>query len=361
MFCSKCGKPLENGAVCSCQQPASTTPALAVLKKALSSGLFLAVAILYTLVILFNLVYTMIPRDYTDMLEQYEGLYTEEEIQYVIDTFQYDIGMDLEHMSTFNIGTLIGMIPSILVCIGLWMLYVNAKATDGRPMRTTGLTLFKTSTIITLVCMCVLLGLLIVVFILVFALLGVAGESIAGADTMDAAAMSVVLAVFVVCLIVLVAVMIFLIFYYVKALKTFKAVKYTMLTGQPNDQVSMFLIVMMFIGAGFSALSGLTSLIMDPFSGLIVLADAVFICLGAYWLVDYRKQMKVLIYNQQPNPVFAQPSYPQQPQQTYQQQIYQASQPSYTITYTTCENCGQQYPSGSTTCPKCGAVNEKKS
>lgn len=385
MFCSRCGKPLAEGQSCTCQQM-QQVPAVALLKNTLSSGLFLAVVILFTVTVIFSFVNAMGATDTERVVADLEAAFYEYESMYGVDMSGMMEGMQdaAELMIAWQpigiFASLVGLIPTVLICIGLWLLYATGKSQNGF-MRTGGLTVIKVATLISLVLYCAAMVFLILICILVVALVpSMVAESpdvsAADADMIT----SIVVMIFAIILIMVAAILAMMVVYYVKILKTLKAVKFTMVTGQPNDKVSMFLIVILFIGGVSSALSGLTAVLVSPIAGLSTLCTAALYCIAGVVLSGYRSKMKTLGYTtRQPvyqQPVYQQPVYqqtwqpPQQPvyqqpqqqpqQPVYQQPTYQAQQRPYTVNYVTCENCGQLYPGVSTTCPKCGTQNEKK-
>lgn len=375
MFCSKCGRPLANGESCTCQQPQQVsprnqgsrdaTPALALLRKTLSSGMFLAIAILYSVAIICSLIMTVaLPAEISDLTAEMKDVFGEGmygiSMQSAIDSLEVMEEVMNSMYPIILISSLIGMIPAVLIVIGLWKLYATAKSQNGEAMSTGGLSFIKVAVMIEFIAATVIYAIFIIAMVVLMVVMpSLAGEMFSDSYEAEnfAVAMVMVLAI---CLVVFVAILAVMVLYYLKALKTIKVVKNTMVTGQPDDKVSIFLIVMMFIAAT-SVLSGLTTLFINPLSGISTLSAGAFNCIAAIALCIYRSKMKDLLY------VPAQPMYQQAPQQqpmyqqpVYRQPIYQQPMQSYTITYTTCKECGQQYPSGSAVCPKCGTQNEKK-
>lgn len=395
MFCTKCGRQLADGEVCSCQQGQqqsnntqygyqngrATTPALALLKKTLSSGLFLALAILYSVVVLFTFINALRPVDITETVYQLETA-----LDININELLYDMGLELDttQTSSFGMDTIISLIPSALICAGLWLLYANAKGKNGSTINPRGFTFERVSVIINMVLLCFVcvILVLIVAAVIMFASSGLSLEL--GGYTYELENPEIIVGIMGFLLVFILALLALMIVYYVKALTTIKAVTFTMMTGQPNDKISQFLIVMLYITGGIGALSGLTSLFTDFLSGINSLCSAAFAIIAAYMLSDYKRKIKGLSYDNgamqyqayqsyQPQQQAWQPSQQQtwqpqqqawqqpqsqqpQPQQPQPQQ-QQPQQQSQTVTYTTCVQCGQQYPSSSAKCPKCGMQN----
>lgn len=299
MFCPKCGNQLEQGnSFCSkCgaaqgqpmqsqpmqsqpmqSQPMYNSPAvspvIAAVKGIASSPLFLTAVIIYTLSLLLSFANSLAPMRNVYQIMQLLNL------DYYMD-YYIDYGVIAGITTTFSI---IGMIPSILMALGLWLTFAASKNNTFPGFKTAGLTIIKVLTIISLVWVSVAAGLLTIVLIVAATVAIVEGE---------AAAMAIVLGV------ILVAVGVTLsIVYYAKIVQTINAVKNSVMTGMPNERASRFVAVCCFIMAAGSAISiipllinafGLFGSMTSVFSA--ILNVAVYICFGII-IFKYRNTMK---------------------------------------------------------------------
>lgn len=189
--------------------------------------------------------------------------------------------------SYYIIGLIIGMIPSILVAIGMWVTIASGTNHRSRNMTTSGLTIIQVIQII----MTVLSGLAILLLLLMVIILS-------GTVTRYAEEATVILAI---CGFVVIAAGAFVIFYNVMIISTISKIKESIRTNTPNSRVSMFVAVMCIISGSFSALSVLSSLITPSFGGtyfVISLLSSILnalcpILLGAL-LIVYRGRMRQL-------------------------------------------------------------------
>ena len=178
-------------------------------------------------------------------------------------------------------GTLIGMIPTILILIGLWMVYASA-ANRQQFLNLQGLALVKGAVVTELVVMAVGMGLvlLVMVLLLIVALVGGA-EAVLDSDAAVAAIGSVVI---VLLILLLVGLLVLYIVYYRKTLKSIDAALNTVRTGLPNSKVSIFVAVMCFIGAA--------GVLGSP--SLATLASSAAQVLFGVILIQYRDRMRAL-------------------------------------------------------------------
>jgi MFS family permease len=215
-----------------------------------------------------------------------------------------DINAMMSGMYTYyTVGLIIGMIPSILIAIGMWVTVGSGANRRNRNMTTSGLTMIQVIQII----MTVLGGLAILLVLLALIMLS-------SFVTRYAEEASIILAI---CGAIIVAVGAFMIFYNVKIITTIGKIKKSIRTNTPNSKVGLFVAVMMIISGAFSALSFVTSLTsfvpttVGILNLLYSLLSALFPILLAALLLTYRGRMRQLEYEEQSQytPVYAPPAY----------------------------------------------------
>ncbi len=216
------------------KKPFSNNPVLNALKTMGASPLFLTAIIAFSVSVFFNLL--------ANLSASSSGL---------IDTF-YDALSDLgisyyfsESYSNFEnlmvTTTVMGMIPQILIAIGLWMTFASAidRSRDG--MTITGLNIIQFVNIVYLVVYNILFGAIEV--LLLIATAGLADSRY----TPDGAITVMVVVIFVVA-----GIDVLINLYYSKILKTLKTIKTAIFAEEPLYNVSKFVAVMCFISAIFS-------------------------------------------------------------------------------------------------------------
>lgn len=280
----------------------------------------------------------------------------------------------------------IGMIPTVLMILGMWMTYASAANRREPGMKTAGLTLIKVVVIINAVCMGIVLGLLLLACIIAMS----AGSNMrysgyygySGYSTMRTGETFLMIMTA-----VLVAVMVLAIVYYVKIVSTINTMKRTITTGVPSDRVSAFAAVMAIIGGVFSAISVVSVIKNGVYTvgGVVgsLCSVVAAITFGAF-LFTYRRTMRSLVawggtpavpfgtgYSapmeygapQGPGP-YGQPGpgnqWPMNPpangpvgQQTVVLPV--DGQAPYVV----CENCRNQYDPSAGACPYCGHVRQQ--
>ncbi len=177
--------------------------------------------------------------------------------------------------------TILGMIPSILVAVGIWMTFTSAinRTSDG--MKASGLTIIKVVNVIQMVSFNILLGILEIVLIA------------ATAEVADSYMAEGATTVFVVMILLVAGIDVFLNLYYGKLIKTVNAMKMTIYSGNPSLNVSSFVAVMCFISAFFS-LFGLFG--AGGFFGVMQVLAAITasVCFGVF-LFRYKNKMLTFI------------------------------------------------------------------
>ena len=291
----------------------SSNPVLNVIKKLGSSSLFLAAAILYSVSVALNMITSVsgsvIPAYVYELLAQ-SGM-----DPHMI----YSLLNDSAGTSVFS--TVLGAVPSILLCVAMWMVYATCRNRQTGNISTAGLTICKVISIIMLVALCIAAAAVVVV-----AIAGLAGgfDYIVryGANSYYGYGDGM-LAVIMFLLMILLALVVLLIAFYASVVRAINRMKNCAITGTPDHRISKFLTVMLWISGVIGCLNGLSSLILSPLVGLEVIAGAICVILIAVLLGRLRQQMTVLVYPPvQPvyaaQPVYqpiqtAQPTYPQPP------------------------------------------------
>lgn len=157
-------------------------------------------------------------------------------------------------MSTSRItSALSGMIPSIVIGVGLWMTYAAAKRKNDKLLGS-GLTVLRVMSIIELVLLCVGAGIVLLVMMIIAAVFGFSAAD-AGNETA-----TIVLMVVAIAFAVLAAVFVLFIVFYVKVRKTIDTVRESLRSGVASDKVSTFVAVILFVSAAAQVLSFFTLL-----------------------------------------------------------------------------------------------------
>lgn len=233
---------------------APVNPAVAAVKKTGGSALFLIATITYTVLLLLNLISAFMPSSayaYADMLYEL--------------TYDYSV---YETMSAFNtgsvVGTLIGSIPTILIAMGLWMIFGASKAKKPR-VSTGGFTMINVIEIIMMVLICI--GLAIACIVMVVGALAVREANswsyygYDGAASVIGIAGTAFIAIFAIAILVLVLAII----YYAKFIGSIRVIKKAANGIVAGKKISMYVIVMNFIMIGFSVIGLIANLIFFNF------------------------------------------------------------------------------------------------
>lgn len=277
----------------------SSNPAINAVKKIAASPIFLTGVILYSVYALFQLISTFSGNAIINMIEtalKFSGAYGSSEI--------YAIEQMLEGMRAGAIiGGLLGMIPTLLVVLALWLIFTAGRNIKEQGMKTAGLTIIKVLSIISLVTFCVTMGLSIIAIILLIVFAASLPELAGGAifdmsyyggdygygygyedqmkDILNMGTGLIVGLLVVVALIIAASFVINLLFY-IKTIKTLNSIKNTVDSGRFTGKISMYLIVMLFITASANVLT---------FS-LAGLSSGVAIILFAVALIKLRGEFK---------------------------------------------------------------------
>lgn len=285
-FCVRCGTPLYSSAPTPWNMPApGVNPGdphfqlgqqvCAALKSLATSPLLIIAAVCYSLVLVLNLFGSATA---VDMSAYYEMM--------------HDLGMSYSEINEVMsgvqsgsiIGTIISMIPSVLVAVGMWITIASGANKQSKHMTTSGLTMIQVIQIINTI-----LGSLAVLFLLIICLS-------LGALIPDVP--EEVSAIILICAVVIVLVAAFMIFYNVMIISTIGKIKDSIRTNTPNSRVSMFIAVMCIISGGCSALGIPFSLVNISAASFISLLSslltAVYPILFGALLITYRSRMRAL-------------------------------------------------------------------
>lgn len=358
MFCPKCGHPAADG-VRFCEhcgtpltqsggeqpeayiQPEYVQPAYAgprsmgagraLARSVAMSPLFLTGAIAYSVMIVATLIASLTGgnsiyaalMNYIQMLSSM-GVPELNELTYQLSSTLYTMG------GVSLVGTLLGMLPSLLVLAGIWMTFAAAIDRNDTPASTAGLTIIKVLQILNLVCICLILA--VVEFILILALI------------MSSNYVSDATPVVIVVMIVVAFVFALMIAWYVNLIKTIGSIQQALRAGVVSSRISSYV-------AGFTMVSGIFQLLGvlnfgSIFSLLAAIAGGVSSIAFSLLLFNYKNRMLQLqsgvntapqpapqpAYQPEPQPApqpVYQPEPPVAPQPVYQPEPPVAPQPAY--------------------------------
>ena len=145
-------------------------------------------------------------------------------------------------------GTLIGLIPTTIIIIGMWMFYISCSR-DAIPS-TTGITLNRGAIITNIVIICIASVLIIIGLLLVLATGSMTTRSYWGRNVYSMA-MGLIVFIFIVIVIFLVMAII----YYVKLLKLTRIIRDTINTGRYCGCLPMYPLIINFVLAAFNLFS----------------------------------------------------------------------------------------------------------
>lgn len=329
-FCEHCGAPLQDAAQPApqpMQQPVYAQPKAPVtpisdvrytLKKLATSPLFLAAAIAYSCMVLFTIAAAVAGQSgllgaldsYLNMALRYGG-YSMGELSYALD----QLDQVVPFLRGASLGSaLVGQIPAILIAVGIWLVFASAVDKSGMPMKTTGLTIIKLITIISLIGSSLLL--VVLEGVLIF--------GTAAADKYDDS-------VVVVGVVIVLVVLVFMglgILMSVKTISTIGTMQRTIQTEQPSDKVSVYVAVICILNA-IGVVFGMLGF-GSVFSVLSGLCNAVAYICFAIFLFQYRDKMRVLMAGGKPYAatVSTQQVFPgQSVHQPAQQPVYAVPEP----------------------------------
>lgn len=266
-FCPVCGVDFTR-----LSEPNSLV--IPTLKKMATSPLYLACAIAYTCQIVFSICSLIWDRaSVISMLQKY----------LLSGSASLEMSMAISSLSQefsgINIASFLGYIPTVLMSVGIWMLFLSAKNATDDALNPSGLTFVKVSTIIHIVCL--ILATLFVEFI--FFMLAWAFNEVADGLASVVVTLMVMFAVF----------MVFPIFMYIKVVTTVNTMKRTIQTQVPSYKVSVFVAVMSIVSGVCYVILLLNSISLFSVLSSVSMAVA---CIGfGVFLFRYRKEMQMLM------------------------------------------------------------------
>lgn len=281
MFCKNCGAQLQDTACfCSrCGRARSVTPPVqpltppepamnfadkvrATVKKVGSSPMFLIATICLTLVQLLGLVSLATAGSLTDFF----AIFLEE---FDLNTREFLAAIEALENTSLVVG-IIGMLPGLLIVLGLWLIYGNCASRKNR-VGTGGLTTIFIVNLVQLVLSCLVLLAVLFSMILFFAKI----DSLPLVRS-DKEILQLILPVL---MVVLLATFAFVLIYDIMLCTTISNIRNTAKTGVPNKRVSRFVAIMCFISGGLTALTALSTL-----------ADASAMSMGRIYWEEYIPQ-----------------------------------------------------------------------
>ncbi len=207
-----------------------------LLKSVSAGSVFLVAAIAFSCSVLFSLLETFSASNSMNSAMEEYGLDAIDGISQVMDGF----------MRGSIAIAIIAMIPSVLICIGLWMIYASATDRADPSRADSGLSVIKVVNLLKWVFMDIGLGIVL--------LLVITGAS----DVADYDGMGSAVAVIILILIGLIALVNL---YYYKINQTVLALKQMVRTGEPSDQLSRFIGVMCYISGCLTGISAILALV----------------------------------------------------------------------------------------------------
>ncbi|GEM_PF-1482386 len=317
----------------------SAHPVLNAVKNLGASPLFMVAVIGFTVMVLFSLLGAFVNNNSLyALLLPYESQLNEFGLS--VYTLSYYLG---SLQSTFTVWKIIGLIPSILMLVGMWMTFVSARESRTGGMKTTGLTIIKVISVLALIGLCALTALLVVAALIL--LIALSNEG--GVPTTALGAVIVIA-------MIAVAVLVLYIVYYAKIVSTINTMKVTIATGCASDKISGYVGVIAILSGIRSALSIFSS--ANVLELLATIGSATASIAFGIFLFRYRTTMRGFLntYAQPapaavpapaaaPAPTYAQPAAPVAPA---------APQPQAETAF--CPFCGQAHSAADTACPHCG-------
>lgn len=287
-FCEECGAPLaeaqeqatpayDAGTAENTAEPQNRETAVSVLRRMLSSPILLAVAVLLALSVVFT------------VIKSIDASYNLSLTAFTISTLEgFDLDLSalesnavyngvMSFLQTKSIGLAISSsIPSILLCVALFMLYSAAHTAKGDSVGTAGLTVIRVMAILSLI------GAILVSVLTV----GLFGFLIVAMSQTEIPALIVLLAVI---LIFVAAGFGLWIAFYVGALRTLGVIRKAAKNNIANSHISSYVAVILIIVGALSALGSLYSFGIQSVSGIA--GGAANILLGVF-LFRYRDAMQ---------------------------------------------------------------------
>ena len=263
--------------------------AISIILKMSVSVLFLVGAIGYSVYVLFGLVGSLAGRSgVTDLMDQImsmSGGYSSLDYSAVRAVSGMFNGITVFSM-------LMSMLPAMVIVAGIWLIFAAAKRNMLPGTASVGLTMARVIAIIQLVLACIGAVLLEILCIVLLS----AVNSVSGYYGSTGSANAVLVFI----MILFAGVSAVQIIYYLKLNKMIVNIKDTLLTGQPDDNISLYVEILCYINGGIAVIGALMSLadveVLNFFANAgMATADICF----AIMIRQYRSKMQLLIHNPQ--------------------------------------------------------------
>lgn len=230
-------------------QPRYDDPVRETIRRLASSPLFLIGVITFTASIVLTLIGNVLfSGNIGEALERLVALLRQQGLD--IDELPSGIGYALGSASISSAVS--SIIPSFVIGVGLWLVYLSAKGSKYKGV-CSGLTILRVMSIIMLVFACIGVGILLITLLLCVLIGGIAVMEY------DNSMSTLVIMVFAIGFAVCAAVGALCIVFYAKLKNTVSTVRNTWITGIPSDRVSTFVAVMLFLFALMQALGGFSA------------------------------------------------------------------------------------------------------
>lgn len=263
--------------------------AISIIRKMSVSVLFLVGAIGYSVYVLFGLVGSLAGRsggtDLMDQIMSMSGGYSSLDYSAVRAVSGMFNGITVFSM-------LMSMLPAMVIVAGIWLIFAAAKRNMLPGTASVGLTMARVIAIIQLVLACIGAVLLEILCIVLLS----AVNSVSGYYGSTGSANAVLVFI----MILFAGVSAVQIIYYLKLNKMIVNIKDTLLTGQPDDNISLYVEILCYINGGIAVIGALMSLadveVLNFFANAgMATADICF----AIMIRQYRSKMQLLIHNPQ--------------------------------------------------------------
>ena len=263
--------------------------AISIIRKMSVSVLFLVGAIGYSVYVLFGLVGSLAGRSgVTDLMDQImsmSGGYSSLDYSAVRAVSGMFNGITVFSM-------LMSMLPAMVIVAGIWLIFAAAKRNMLPGTASVGLAMARVIAIIQLVLACIGAVLLEILCIVLLS----AVNSVSGYYGSTGSANAVLVFI----MILFAGASAVQIIYYLKLNKMIVNIKDTLLTGQPDDNISLYVEILCYINGGIAVIGALMSLadveVLNFFANAgMATADICF----AIMIRQYRSKMQLLIHNPQ--------------------------------------------------------------
>ncbi len=314
------------------QAPVPENPVIGTVKRVAASPVFLTAVILFTVSLVMEIISSFAPSNalvsflYDFARENGFGY----EMRQFLNEYDFLLEQDVA-------GILFSSAPTIVMAVGLWLIYAAAKKPNASGMSSAGLTVAKVMTIISLVLISIVTALFAIAF------LGVS-VGLNYADGIPDFAFGIVYGIM---FVVAVAFVLYIV-YLAKIIQSLNTVKNTVNSGIASDKVSGFVGVMCYIVGVITALNSISGLLFSVPTFLSSLCSGVATVLFGVVLFRYRNAMRA----------FARPAnfYGMNYSQPYTPGNPAAPQanPAMQAQTVVCQRCGHTYGADQPACPVCG-------